>query len=318
MSIESSFWVQEKDRQDHSYSQVSFQEISILDFRSTLPVKFELIAMLAKSVHIPGSRFRRLPNPCADTWYPGLDIAACLAAFASNINDCSSLGDHKLTTELQELFQHGRMDALHFDNGQTLVQKITKYSEATTCLAHEKAGHYYYLQEDERQSMEEKAIREYNTRLLDLLDSLHWAVERVDERLEDMVHTPVFGEVIALHLTAVLDQQAALNMELAMATRENSKENILMNFYFSKIFPAAVKASPQESGNQTPDSASSHSGIGSDATTLSPAIVQDRSAIWLGLMFKLWSWLFLHDFNPEDKMIERSDFMNNRLPIYIG
>jgi len=26
----------------------------------------------------------------------------------------------------------------------------------------------------------------------------------------------------------------------------------------------------------------------------------------------------LHDFNPEDKMIERSDFMNNRLPIYIG
>jgi len=274
--------------------------------------------MLARSVHIPGSRFRRLPNPCADTWYPGLDIAACLAAFASNLKDCSSLGDHKLTTELQELFQHGRMDALHFDNGQTLVQKITKYSEATTSLADEKAGHYYYPQEDERQSMEEKATREYNTRLLDLLDSLHWAVERVDERLEDMVHTPVFGEVIALHLAAVLDQQEALNMELANTTRENSKEKILMNFYFNKIFPAAVKASPQESGNQTPESASSHSGIDSDGTTLSPALVQDRSAIWLGLMFKLWSWLFLHDFNPEDKMIERSDFMNNRLPIYIG
>lgn len=147
--------------------------------------------MLAKSVHIPGSRFRRLPNPCADTWYPGLDIAACLAAFASNLKDRSSLGDHKLTTELQELFQHGRMDALHFDNGQTLVQKITKYSEATTSLADEKAGLYYYPQEDERQFMEEKATWEYNTRLLDLLDSLHWAVERVDERLEDMVHTPV-------------------------------------------------------------------------------------------------------------------------------
>lgn len=107
-------------------------------------------------------------------------------------------------------------------------------------------------------------------------------------------------------------------MELANATRENSKEKILMNFYFNKIFPAAVKASPQESGNQTSDSASSHSGIDIDGTTLSPAIIQDRSAIWLGLMFKLWSWLFLHDFNPEDKMIERSDFMNNRLPIYIG
>jgi hypothetical protein len=83
------------------------------------------------------------------------------------------------------------MDALHFDNGQTLVQKITKYSEATTSLADEKAGLYYYPQEDERQFMEEKATWEYNTRLLDLLDSLHWAVERVDERLEDMVHTPV-------------------------------------------------------------------------------------------------------------------------------
>jgi hypothetical protein len=32
----------------------------------------------------------------------------------------------------------------------------------------------------------------------------------------------------------------------------------------------------------------------------------------------MWSWLFLHDFNPEDRMIERSEFKDNRLPVYIG
>jgi hypothetical protein len=274
--------------------------------------------MLAKSVHIPGSRFRRLPNPCADAWNPSLDIAACLGAFASDIKDCSTLGNHKLTTELQELFQHGRMDALHFDNGQTLAQKITTYSEATTRLAEEKADKHYYPQEDERQSMKEKAAQDYSTALLDLLDSLHWAVERVDERLKAMVHTPVFGEVITLHLAAVLDQQTALNIELANATPHNPKEKILIKFYLDNIYPAAVKGSDEESGNQTPDSATLHSTTGSDAATLSPVITQDKSAIWLGLMFKMWSWLFLHDFNPEDRMIERSEFMNNRLPIYIG
>jgi len=82
--------------------------------------------MLAKSVHILGSRFRRLPNPCAGAWDPGLDLAAGLNTFAGDVKDCSSFGSHALTTELQELFQHGRMDVLVLTNGKTLIQKIKK------------------------------------------------------------------------------------------------------------------------------------------------------------------------------------------------
>jgi hypothetical protein len=245
-----------------------------------------------------------------------------LAAFACKLKDCPSLGNHILTEELQELFQHKPVDALVLNNPQTqtLLQKIKAYSDAATCLANEKADKHYYAQEEDRQTSKDRAAEQHNTRLLVLLDSLHLAVEMVDERLKDLVGKPQFGEVLALHLAAVLDQQNTLNLELANATGDNPKEKILINFYLNNIFPAAVKEPVEAvSGTQTPDSATSQS-AGSDEATLSPATTtnEERSAIWLGLMFKMWSWLFLHDFSPEDKMIERSEFKNNRLPIYIG
>src|ERR1700712_2543611 len=145
-------------------------------------------------VYIPGSKFRRLPNPCAEAWTPGLDIAACLGAFASSLGNCTTFGSHSITTEIQELFQHGRMDALVLTNGQTLIQKIKAYSDASSRLAER----HHYRNEEERQAIKEQAAQNYNTRLIDLLDSLHWAVERVDERLVDLVHKPVFREVAAL------------------------------------------------------------------------------------------------------------------------
>ncbi|KAH8805314.1 hypothetical protein F5884DRAFT_823062 [Xylogone sp. PMI_703] len=209
------------------------------------PITFELIAMLAKSAHIPGSKFRRLPNPCADTWNPVLDVAACLRAFAGSINDNSNFGSHRLVTELQNLFRYGRIDTLVLTYGQSLEQKIKAYSDAASHLADENADRYYYP-EYERQTVKDQAAQIYNTRLLDLLDSLHWALERVDERLRDMVDTPEFSEVVTLHLAAVLDQQPILNAELAHATRDNPKEKILISFYFNNIYPAVVKGSAEE------------------------------------------------------------------------
>jgi hypothetical protein len=210
------------------------------------------------------------------------------------------------------------MDALVLTNGQTLVQKIKAYSNATTRLLDEKADRHYYP-EEERQAMKDRAAQDYNIRLLDLLDALHWAVERVDERLKDLVGNPQFDEVVALHLAAVLDQQHALNLELANATGDSPKESILINFYLNSIYPTAVTGLVEKgSDEQTVDSATTHSATSGDEATLSPTITEERSAIWLGLMFRMWSWLFLHDFNPEDRMIERSEFKNNRLPVYIG
>lgn len=87
--------------------------------------------MLGKSVHIPGSRFRRLPNPCAEPWTPGLDIAACLSAFSITLKDLSlQLGGNALTKEIQDLFENGRINGLLLTQGQTLSQKIKVYMSA--------------------------------------------------------------------------------------------------------------------------------------------------------------------------------------------
>ena len=241
------------------------------------------------------------------------------------MKNCSNLGSHELTTELQELFQHRQVDdlVLNYRPPQTLTQKITKYCQAVARLTEVNGGdsHLHYPKEEDRQLEKDQAAQEYNDRLLILLDSLHLAVELIDERLNELVGKPQFREVLASHLAAVLDQQSALNDELDNASGDNEKERTLINFYVRVIFPAAVKEPPvTASGTQTPDSMRSQSESGGDEVTLSPSTPasEERSAIWLGLMFKMWSWLFLHDFNPEDKMIERSEFIDNRLPIYIG
>jgi len=88
--------------------------------------------------------------------------------------------------------------------------------------------------------VKDRPAQDYTTRLLDLLDSLHWAVERVDERRKDLVHRTEFREVVALHLAAVLYQQPALNLELDKATGSHPKERILINFYLNSIYPTAV------------------------------------------------------------------------------
>jgi hypothetical protein len=88
--------------------------------------------------------------------------------------------------------------------------------------------------------VKDRPAQDYTTRLLDLLDSLHWAFERVDERRKDLVHRTEFREVVALHLAAVLYQQPALNLELDKATGGHPKERTLINFYLNSIYPTAV------------------------------------------------------------------------------
>lgn len=275
--------------------------------------------MLAKSVHLPGSRFRRIPNPCADAWTPRLNMVACLNAFAGSLRLRPGLGNHTLTRELHGLFEHGRIDAYTLTRGQSLEQKIRAYSDAASRYADLKTGRLYYENEEDRKTDVDEAGKIFDELLLDLLDALHWAMERVDERFREMVKTPEFSDVVSSHLAAVLDQEAELNAELSNASAAHPKERILINFYFNNIYPAVVPGSEEATDDdQTADSVTLHSTSASIEPALSPQMIEERSAIWLGLMFRMWSWLFLHDFNPEDRMIERSEVQNSRLPVYIG
>lgn len=290
------------------------------------PVTFELIAMLARPLHIRGSRFRRLPNPCADAWTPGLNMAACLNEFAESIEaNAASLGQHGLTSSVRTLFQNGKIDSWTTPNQRTLIRTIKIYFDAVKRLADAQTQKFYPLTEtpmlDPRQAELEQATSNYEIALVEMLDSLHEAILEIDLQLEDLLVTSDVRGVVASHFTAVLDQQDALKTYLTNAVGENAKETALVKFYFKNIH-AAVATEPAEENRTrtTADSASSTSAstAASDAVTLSPKFSDERSAIWLGLTFRMWAWLFLHDFNPEDRMIERSELKNNRLPVYIS
>jgi hypothetical protein len=245
-----------------------------------------------------------------------------LSAFADAIKDRKDLGNNILTTELDEVLQHGRMGSLFLKKGQTLAQKIRGYINARATHNEQISDNFYYP-EEERQVLKDQAAQMYKTRFLDLLDALHWTVERVDERISELLTDPVrkyeFSDVIALHLTTVIEA-SDLDEEMGTATKENPKEKILVQYYMKKIYPVIVDGSPSGSSTKGSDSDTSNSppaSLGATKTRFTEER-EERSAIWLGLMFRMWSWLFLHDFNPEDKMIERSEFKNNRLPVYIG
>jgi hypothetical protein len=271
---------------------------------------FELIAMVAKSAHIPGSRFTRLPNPCADTPPHQLNTAACLNEFAARIKACPDLGDHMLTEEIKSFIQRGRFDgmilgqldgmiSLDTKTRRTLEQLVDNYIMAHTKLENEKAGKNFTPADPESQAtMKEEAEKARNDAFVYLLDSLHKAVDLVDQNLMHKETQDEIRDVISKHFDTMADKHSELEEKLG---QDGSKEKNLVAFYFDEIRPTVVRVD-----------------TGSASTEPLTETEMKRSAIWLGLMFRMWSWLFLHTFNPLDRMIERTEFQNNRLPVYIG
>jgi hypothetical protein len=278
---------------------------------------FELLGMVAKSVHIPGSRFRRLPNPCAATWNPNLNMIDCLLALSQQLKspDGPSLGDHQLRNEIQDLFTNGHLEKINLD------KRIQTYMRANKDKndPRERAA-WAHSADAERAAHEQLVEENYDTAHRDLLDSLHDNVLSIDRKLEDMIDD--VREVLACHFNATSKLHRELEDLLASATLDNTKEKILINFYFAAVLPqvtaglpASAASTPQRSTTLKPPSITVTS---SNSSTLGANAADTRSAVWLALMFKMCSWLFLHDFNSYDRMIERSEFSDNRLPVYIG
>jgi hypothetical protein len=273
---------------------------------------FELIAMIARSFHLPGSRFRRLPNPCATSWTTGFDFASCLTHFATAFKNNTSLGSHVLVKEIHSIFfRNGLPNSVMVIGDETLTQKLSSYSKSKKEFEDFEHGIVFWPGDDwEAKKGELEA--QFGKDFLDLLDSLHGAIECVDELLLNKIEVNTgravkeilaVKEVLALHFAALFDRQEELNGQLAEFSLEDPEEKILINFYFDKIHPAVVVRVQEYQGGRvsTPGGA-----------------VDEKSAIWVALVFRMLVWLVLHDFDPEDTMIERSEFMNSRLPVYIG
>jgi len=148
--------------------------------------------------------------------------------------------------------------------------------------------------------------KQFDNEVLDLLDSLSLTVERIDERLG--ANIGIVKEVLGLHFATVFDKQQELNALLTRYPKDNSeyspKEKTLIDFYFGKILPVISAGVTTEEDNDGPSS--------------EPGERDQRNGIWVLLVFRMLAWFFLHDFDPEDMMIDRSEFMNSKLPVYIG
>jgi hypothetical protein len=271
--------------------------------------------MVAKSVHLPGSKFRRLPNPCAATWNSSLDMILCLGALSNNLKISNDLGDHQLRQEIQDLFANTRLDKIDLDKRiQTYTRAFRELNDPKEMAA------YAHSPGPEREAHQQQLAERYDIAHRDLLDSLHDNVLAIDRKLEDLLDE--VREVLACHFRATSKIHLKPEDELPSPTLDNPKEKILIDFYFENILPQVAQGLPDSSPGTPQKSASlrppSISVMSSSTSTLGGTSSDTRSAVWLALMFKMCSWLFLHDFNPEDRMIERSEFSNNRLPVYIG
>lgn len=267
--------------------------------------------MVAKSCHIPGSRFRRLPNPCGDVPSHSLNAAKCLEELSSIIKDPDVRGTHPLARELANAFEHGRFDGIGAldpvptpHGGRTLEQLIERFLTAQAGFQQTVGSYNATGQQDWVRTAED----DYNNALLHLMDALHAASDKVGQRLTRDDLKSDLRDVVAAHFTVTLGQQDALRKQLDGST---AVERDLVRFYAGTVRPAVV------GGGSGGSHASTASTITNGTPTLDAEGMQ-RSAVWLALMFRMWAWMFLHEFNPLDKMIERTEFLNSRLPVYIG
>jgi len=149
---------------------------------------FELIGMIAKSCHIHGSRFRRLPNPCADPPPRTLKMAVCLREFAFNLRKSSiALGTDVLTLELQT----GMLP-----DGRSLEQLIESYLSAKA--AFERAGRSF-IPFEERENVRRAAEYNHDKAIVELMDALHFVLGRIDERLRSDEMREGVRSVITAH-----------------------------------------------------------------------------------------------------------------------
>jgi hypothetical protein len=187
-----------------------------------------------------------------------------------------------LTRNIKNVFKYGRVDGATAPQpapGRSLIQLITAGREF------ENTNEQDFYQ---------------------LLDMLHDTLNSLDQMLFNMLQD--LPEVITSHFAIRFSKDITQHTNDARG-EEGSKEIKMMDVYFNKILPNVVRPSPDNPFN--------YKRIGLLTQPLSEAEAQ-RSAIWIMLMFRMWAWLILHDFNPLDRMIERTKYMNSRKHIFIA
>lgn len=127
---------------------------------------------------------------------------------------------------------------------------------------------------------------------LEVRETIHDAIDTQRDYLLSIRQTELLAVLVA-HITEVIDILADPGSPLNVIVLAN-KEDALMNYYFEKIRPAVVGTEPRKEGEE------------------------DRTIIWISLVFRMLCWLLLHDFDKADTKIVPADLKGSRMPVYIG
>lgn len=134
---------------------------------------------------------------------------------------------------------------------------------------------------------------------LECREAIHDAIEDITSYLLSSKQTDVLS-VLVSHISNVVNVLDNPNSPLnTIALTNANKEETLFTYYFDKIRPAVVKI-PDTNENVLPNN------------------TEQRSTIWVSLIFRMLCWLLIHDFDKADVRVVPSDLKGSRMPVFIG
>ncbi|KAL0938232.1 modin [Colletotrichum truncatum] len=305
------------------------------------PVTFEIIGMLARTLHIRNRCFRFLPNPTIFPWdRDSLSLTRLLAAF------CACIQKHNETIQdelLQKTFESevqsevDRIDQLVKDSQSLLGEIMTddQLNYFKLNLVHDSIDKAdKLLTEGDSPSSNQKVV-------LDVLRRhLQEVLAAVNKDTSDRGDSPSFGDILDVP--------------------PEMREQRFMDIYFNRVlwlvipmFTNSSEKDDQEEVSRTihhvDDKRKSHilSGqespeVDDQALSFSRSTIKDPKAnlrderytlglkaaltrheetqrlqIWYTLVFRMICWLILHEFDKKDIQVPSSDLMGNRQPVFI-
>lgn len=118
-------------------------------------------------------------------------------------------------------------------------------------------------------------------------EAIHDTIDSTTEYLLSLTQQEVLSVLVA-HITKVVEILDDPNSPLNTIVLAN-KEDSLLNEYFNVVRPSVVGSKGES-----------------------------RNTIWISLVFRMFCWLLLHDFDRADVNIVPSDLKGSRMPVYIG
>ncbi|RYP84712.1 hypothetical protein DL770_005164 [Monosporascus sp. CRB-9-2] len=252
------------------------------------PVAFEVLGMLGRTLHAPGSGFRMLPNPTIYHW------------------DKNKFSMWKLLRAYQDKIE-GTADIPENDQ----IMKIKKNLELI-----------FKARGNRPESEFTVAILDALHHSLDSVDS--FLTKTVQEYLVCGVLRVHFETV--LHL--MNDSNGKRPFDGLNKDTPEHRQIQFIDIYFDEVRPEAVRSAPKRkfttptsagmNAVSPPPAANGDDDIQSLVARSTGFEGDDKlNTIWCALVFRMLCWLLLHDFHKNDVQLSKSELLGSRLPVYI-